>query len=68
MLKILQTIFKVFVIIISLTVVSKAELLNPNSNIAPSEVVKIQLTGLQKNDLNFKDSGIEQTWKFAHTK
>ena len=66
MLKKLQTIFKVFVIIISLTVVSKAELLNPNSNIAPSEVVKIQLTGLQKNDLNFKDSGIEQTWKFAH--
>ena len=63
MLKKLQTIFKVFVIIISLTVVSKAELLNPNSNIAPSEVVKIQLTGLQKNDLNFKDSGIEQTWK-----
>ena len=52
MLKKLQTIFKVFVIIISLTVVSKAELLNPNSNIAPSEVVKIQLTGLQKNDLD----------------
>ena len=29
-------------------------------------MVKIQLTGLQKNDLNFKDSGIEQTWNFAH--
>ena len=29
-------------------------------------MVKIQLSALQKNDLNFKDSGIEQTWNFAH--
>ena len=28
--------------------------------------MKIQLIGLQKNDLNFKDQGIEQTWNFAH--
>ena len=45
---------------------SNAELLNPNSNIKPKEVVKIQLSGLQQNDLEFKDSGIEQTWNFAH--
>ena len=45
---------------------SNAEILKPNSDIKPSEVVKIQLSGLQKNDLNFKDSGIEQTWNFAH--
>ena len=43
-----------------------AEILKPSSNIKPSEVVKIQLNGLQKNDLDFKDSGIEQTWNFAH--
>ncbi len=45
---------------------SKAELINPNSNITPKEVVKIQLSGLQKNDQKYKDSGIEQTWNFAH--
>ena len=41
-------------------------MLNPNKNIKPKEVVKIQLTGLQQNDLNYQDSGIEQTWNFAH--
>ena len=45
---------------------TQAELLNPNSTISPKEVVKIQLSGLQQNDLEYKDSGIEQTWKFAH--
>ena len=46
--------------------ISKAELLKPNSEIKPLEVVKIQLLGLQKNDDKFEDSGIEQTWNFAH--
>ncbi len=41
-------------------------MLNPDKNIKPIEVVKIQLTGLQQNDLNYQDSGIEQTWNFAH--
>jgi len=43
-----------------------AELINPDSSIKPSEVVKIQLTGLKNNNKDFKDSGIEQTWNFAH--
>ena len=46
--------------------VSNAELIKPNSKISPSEVVKIQLLGLQKNNDGFKDSGIEQPWNFAH--
>ena len=45
---------------------SNAELLSPNNSISPKEVVKIQLSGLQQNDLEYKDSGIEQTWQFAH--
>ena len=45
-----------------------AELINPSSSIKPSEVVKIQLTGLKNNNKDFKDSGIEQTWNFAHPK
>ena len=44
----------------------KADLINPSSLIKPEEVVKIQLTGLMNNDNKFKDSGIEQTWNFAH--
>ena len=45
---------------------SSAEILNPDSAISPKEVVSIQLSGLQKNDFKYKDSGIEQTWNFAH--
>ena len=66
MLKRLQIIFKALVIFSILLPSSTAEILKPSSNIKPSEVVKIQLNGLQKNDLDFKDSGIEQTWNFAH--
>ena len=66
MLKKLPIIFKVLILFLITVSISKAEILNPSRNINPKEVVKIQLTGLQKNDLKFKDSGIEQTWNFAH--
>ena len=66
MLKIPQIIFKFFILFLITLSISKAEILKPDSGIKPAEVVKIQLTGLQKNDLEFKDSGIEQTWNFAH--
>jgi len=66
MLKKLQKIFKILIFYSILSSTSNAEILKPNSDIKPSEVVKIQLSGLQKNDLEFKDSGIEQTWNFAH--
>ena len=66
MLKKLLITFKVLIISSLFLSVSIAEILKPSNDIKPSEVVKIQLNGLQKNDLNFKDSGIEQTWNFAH--
>ena len=66
MLKRLLLIFNVLFIFIITIPITKAEILKPSGDINPKEVVKIQLTGLQKNDLNFKDSGIEQTWNFAH--
>jgi len=66
MLKRLPIIFKILILFLITVSISKAEILKPNRNINPKEVVKIQLTGLQKNDFNFKDSGIEQTWNFAH--
>ena len=62
----MKNIFKVLTFLLISISFSNAELINPNSNIKPKEVVKIQLSGLQQNDLEFKDSGIEQTWNFAH--
>ena len=62
----MKNIFKALTFLLISISISNAELLNPNSNIKPKEVVKIQLSGLQQNDLQFKDSGIEQTWNFAH--
>jgi len=44
----------------------KADLIIPNNSILPAEVIKIQLDALMNNDKKFEDSGIEQTWKFAH--
>ena len=64
--KILHLAFKIFLILLLSISFSKAELINPNSSIKPAEVVKIQLTGLKYNDKEFQDSGIEQTWNFAH--
>ena len=66
MLKKLQIIFKVLFFISIFLSSSNAEILKPNSTIKPSEVVKIQLKKKKKNDLEFEDSGIEQTWNFAH--
>ena len=66
MLKALQITFSSLLITFTLISLSKADLIKPRSDIKPAEVIKIQLNGLQKNDDNYKDSGIEQTWNFAH--
>ena len=61
-----QIVFNFLVIFFITISNSNAELLKPNSNIKPAEVVKIQLLGLQNNNKVFNDGGIEQTWNFAH--
>ena len=66
MLKKLLLTFNIILFYFLGTVALKADLVNPSSLIKPKEVIQIQLTGLMKNDNYFKDSGIEQTWKFAH--
>ena len=43
-----------------------AELKKPNTLIDPKEVIKIQLSALQNNNIPFEDAGIAQTWEFAH--
>ena len=59
-------IFKVVILYFFFISFSYADLLIPNDSIKPAEVIKIQLVALMNNDNKFKDSGIEQTWKFAH--
>tara|TARA_Y100001936_G_scaffold180510_1_gene177429 strand:- start:442 stop:882 length:441 start_codon:yes stop_codon:yes gene_type:complete len=54
----------IFVLIVSTK--AYADVLKPNKNISPKEVVKIQLNALMKNDSPYKDRGILQTWEFAH--
>ena len=45
-----------------------ADIIKPSADIKPNKVVKIQLSALMKNDFPNKDSGIVQTWEFAHPK
>ena len=60
-------IFKYFVVIFFiLSNNSISEIVEPSSKIEPYQVIKIQLNSLMKNDNPRKDSGIEQTWNFAH--
>ena len=66
MLKKLPLIFSIVTIIFLNISHSNADLKSPNNLILPAEVIKIQLVGLMNNDKDFKDSGIEQTWNFAH--
>jgi hypothetical protein len=66
MLKKLPLIFSIVAIIFLNISYSNADLKSPNNLILPAEVIKIQLVGLMDNDKDFKDSGIEQTWNFAH--
>ena len=56
----------VFILAIFFITTSKAELILPNKKIEPYRVVEIQLKSLKDNDKHFVDSGIKQTWEFAH--
>ena len=48
------------------TSILHADIIKPNNGIEPYQVVKIQLRGLMENDKPKIDTGIEQTWEFAH--
>ena len=57
-----KTIFFLFIF----TNISSADLIKPNTNLGPFEVLMIQLNSLKNNNKPYKDAGIEQTWEFAH--
>ena len=50
------------------TNIANADLIKPNTNLKPFEVLMIQLNSLKNNNNPYKDAGIEQTWEFAHPK
>ena len=56
----------IFVLALFFIATAKADLIKPNNSIEPYQVLKIQLSSLKKNDDPYKDSGITQTWEFAH--
>jgi hypothetical protein len=42
------------------------DVVTPDPAFSPAEVISIQLTALQANDMPKTDAGIAQTWAFAH--
>ena len=62
----MKILVKLFFILLFTTNFVQAEIVKPNNGIEPYQVVKIQLRGLMENDNPKMDTGIEQTWEFAH--
>ena len=62
----MKIIFKIIFFFFIFINISKADLIKPNSNLEPLDVLMIQLNSLKNNNNPYKDAGIEQTWEFAH--
>ncbi len=62
----MKILFKLIFIFFVFTNISNADLIKPNSNLQPFEVLMIQLNSLKNNNKPYKDAGIEQAWEFAH--
>ena len=62
----MKILFKLIFFFFILINISKADLIKPNSNLEPLDVLMIQLNSLKNNNNPYKDAGIEQTWEFAH--
>ena len=62
----MKILFKLIVFFLLFADISNADLIKPNSNLKPLDVLMIQLNSLKNNNNPYKDAGIEQTWEFAH--
>tara|TARA_B100001123_G_C14761473_1_gene808955 strand:+ start:182 stop:643 length:462 start_codon:yes stop_codon:yes gene_type:complete len=62
----MKILFKSIPLLFIFTSISNADLIRPNSNLKPYDVLMIQLNSLKDNNTPYKDAGIEQTWEFAH--
>ena len=56
----------IFIIILNFTNFLHADIIKPAENLTAYDVVKIQLTALKNNNKPSKNTGIKQTWIFAH--
>jgi hypothetical protein len=61
----LKNFFTIF-FLFGLTNSLNADVIKPNENMTAYDVVKIQLIALKNNNVPEEDSGIKQTWIFAH--
>ena len=62
----IKILFRSIFFFLLFTNISNADLIKPNSNLKPFDVLMIQLNSLKDNNKPYKDAGIEQTWEFAH--
>ena len=62
----MKILIKITIIFFLFTNISIADLIKPNNKLKPFDVLMIQLNSLKNNNNFYKDSGIEQTWEFAH--
>ena len=58
--------FFIIFFLFGLTNSLNADVIKPNENMTAYDVVKIQLIALKNNNVPEEDSGIKQTWIFAH--
>ena len=56
----------ILIVILNFTNFLYADIIKPTKNLTAYDVIKIQLNALKKNDEPNKNSGIKQTWVFAH--
>ena len=56
----------ILIIILNFTNFLYADIIKPAENLTAYDVVKIQLTALKNNNKPSKNTGIKQTWIFAH--
>jgi len=54
------------IVILNFTNLLHADTIKPAENLTAYDVIKIQLNALKKNNNPKKNSGIKQTWIFAH--
>ena len=56
----------ILIIILNFTNFLYADIIKPAKNLTAYDVIKIQLNALKENNKPNKNSGIKQTWVFAH--
>jgi len=61
----MKILFKLILFFFLFTNISNADLIKPNINLKPFDVLMIQLNSLKNNNNPYKDAGIEQIWEFA---